>query len=76
MRHRSGLAQNIVVLSLLGRRPDNTCGAQVAARLVGFTNRFGQNGFIGDVCAARYDTFFADTLGVIENACRGYVAPP
>ncbi len=74
--YRAGLAQNIVVLSLLGRRLDNACGAQVAARLLGFTNRFRQNGFVGDVCAARYDDFFSGALSVIETACRGYVAPP
>jgi hypothetical protein len=74
--YRSNMAQNIVVLSLLGRRPDNPCGAQVAARLVGFTNRFGANGFIGDICAERYDTFFEQTLSVIQNACMNYVAPP
>ncbi|MFO0605601.1 MAG: hypothetical protein U0324_20635 [Polyangiales bacterium] len=76
VRHRNGTQQNIVVLSLLGRRPDNTCGAQVAARLVGFTNRFGANGFIGDICADRYDAFFESTLGVIQSACANYVAPP
>jgi len=48
----------------------------VAARLVGFTNRFGANGFIGDICADRYDAFFESTLGVIQSACANYVAPP
>lgn len=74
--YRSGLSQNIVVLSLLGQRLDNPCGAQPAARLIGFTRRFGANGFTGDVCASSYDGFFDSTLSVIESACRGYVAPP
>lgn len=74
--YRSGLSQNIVVLSLLGQRLDNSCGAQPAARLIGFTRRFGSNGFTGDVCASSYDGFFDSTLALIENACRGYVAPP
>lgn len=74
--YRSGLAQNVVVLSLLGQRLDNACGAQPAARLIGFTRRFGQNGFTGDVCATSYDGFFDQTLGVIETACRGFIAPP
>ena len=74
--YRSGLAQNVVVLSLLGRRLDNPCGAQVNSRVLGFTHRFGANGFVGDICAPRYDTFFEEALGVIESACRGFVAPP
>lgn len=74
--YREGLTQNVVVLSLLGRRLDNACGAQVASRLIGFTNRFGRNGFIGDICASSYDSFFDATLSVIEGACRNYVAPP
>ncbi len=35
-RHRGGSTDNVVVLSLLGQRLDNTCGAQVAARMIGF----------------------------------------
>lgn len=76
LSYRGGVAQNIVVLSLLGRRADNACGAVVAARLIGFTNRFLPNGYMGDICATRYDDFFDQTLSVIENACRNYVAPP
>lgn len=73
---RSGLAQNVVVLSLLGLRAGNACGAVPAARLLGFTRRFGNNGFTGDVCADDYAPFFDGALGVIERACMGFVAPP
>ncbi len=68
--HRGGHAGNIVVLSLIGRSLDNTCGATPAARLLGFTNRFGDNGVIGDVCAASYDQFFLGALPVIDTACQ------
>lgn len=60
---------DIVVLSLIGRTLDNPCGAQVSSRLLGFARRFGDNGFVGDVCAASYDGFFADALPLIERAC-------
>ncbi len=58
------------VLSLLGRRADNPCGAVVASRILGFTNRFGDNGYLGDVCASSYDGFFTDALPVIATACE------
>jgi hypothetical protein len=73
---RSNLSQNVVVLSLLGLRGDNACGAVPAARLIGFTRRFGANGFTGDVCADDYAPFFDGALGVIERACANFVTPP
>lgn len=72
--YRSGKDQNIVVLTLLGEQLANTCGAQVASKLIGFTNRF-QNGVHGDVCAASYDQFFADALPVIDDACEKFEPP-
>lgn len=73
---RGGVSDNIVVLSLIGRRADNPCSAVPAARLLGFTRRFGDNGFVGDVCSSDYSGFFRDALGVIEGACSRFVAPP
>lgn len=72
---KGGHPENVVVLSLLGLQADNACGAQVASKLIGFTNRFGANGFKGDVCAASYDGFFAETLPIIDKACTEYVEP-
>lgn len=72
---KGGIPENVVVLSLLGLAADNACGAQVAAKLIGFTNRFGERGYKGDVCAASYDGFFAETLPVIDKACEEYVEP-
>ncbi|MCA9605200.1 MAG: hypothetical protein KC619_06380 [Myxococcales bacterium] len=60
---------SVVVLSLIGRSADNTCGAVVASRLLGFARRFGDNGYVGDVCASSYDGFFREALPVIGNAC-------
>jgi len=73
--YKAGLAQNIVMLSLIGRKADNACGAQVAAKHIGFNKRFGENGYIGDVCASSYDSFFTDVLPTIETACKNYEPP-
>ncbi|MFN0247619.1 MAG: hypothetical protein ACKV2T_12105 [Kofleriaceae bacterium] len=70
--HRGGFAQNIVVLSLIARQLANACGATPAARLIGFTNKFDERGFIGDVCASSYDQFFLDALPVIDSACQNW----
>lgn len=76
IQHKGGIAQNIVVLSLIGRKLDNPCGAVPASKMLGFTNNFGENGFIGDVCAQSYDQFFLDALPVIDKACENYIPPP
>lgn len=76
VQHKGGIEQNIVVLSLIGRKLDNPCGAVPASKMLGFTNNFGENGFIGDVCATNYDQFFVDALPVIDKACQNYIPPP
>lgn len=68
--------ENVVVLSLLGRRADNPCGAVPASRLMRFTNKFGSNAFLGDICASTYDQFFVDALPVISSACSIFLPPP
>jgi len=60
---------SVVVLSLIGRSADNPCGAVVSSHLLGFARRFGDNGFVGDVCASSYDGFFAEALPIINTAC-------
>lgn len=75
LSYRNQIAQNIVVLSLIGRKLDNPCGAVPAARLLGFTGLFDERGFVGDVCAADYAPFFADALPVISDACVHWVPP-
>ena len=75
LSYRNNIPENIVVLALIGRKLDNPCGAVPASKLLGFTNLFGDNGFIGDVCADDYAPFFADALPVIGNACANWVPP-
>jgi hypothetical protein len=66
---RGGSAEGIVVISILGRRGDNACGAVPAAKLIGFTGLFGENGYLGDICAEQYDTIFDEALPVVVDAC-------
>ncbi|MFZ4738772.1 MAG: hypothetical protein ACOYM9_22645 [Bradymonadia bacterium] len=66
---RGGTAEGIVVISILGRRGDNACGAVPAAKLIGFTGLFGENGYLGDICAEQYDTVFDEALPVVVDAC-------
>lgn len=76
LSYKGGIKENIVVLSLIGLKANNACGAVPASTLIGFTNKFGANAYKGDVCAASYDGFFAETLPVIDQACEKYVPPP
>jgi hypothetical protein len=75
LSYKANLPENVVVLSLLGRTLDNSCGAVVASKLIGFTNRFDDHGFIGDVCSESYDEFFAEALPIVDQACEDYVPP-
>jgi len=70
---KGGYPQNAVVLSLVGLRGDNPCGAVPAAKLIGFANRFGENGYVGDVCADSYEAFFTEVLPIIDEACENFV---
>jgi len=75
LSYKGGIKENIVVLSLIGLTGTNACGAVPASKLIGFTNKFGDNAYKGDVCSATYDGFFAETLPVIDKACEKYVPP-
>lgn len=75
LAYKGYIPQNVVVLSLIGTQAGNPCNATPASRLMSFTNAFGSNGHIGDVCAASYDQFFVDVLPLIDEACENYVEP-
>jgi hypothetical protein len=69
---KANVHENIVVLSLIGTS-GNPCGAVINSRILGFTNLFDDNGFVGDICADSYDAFFTEALPVIDVACENYV---
>lgn len=75
-KKRGAAAQNTVMLSLLGKSGSNdTCGAVVNSKVFGFTKKFGDKGYTGDICSATYDQFFAEALPVINTACETFVPP-
>lgn len=71
---KGGHPENVVVLSLLSRKAGD-CSNTIGVNLASFTKRFDKNGFVGDVCMATYDQFFADSLPVIDQACVSFVPP-
>jgi hypothetical protein len=75
LSYKANLPENVVVLSLIGRGPMSSCGAVINSEVLGFTNRFGPNGFVGDVCWTDYSGFFTDALPVVDTACDNYVPP-
>lgn len=60
---------SVVMMSLLGRRGGNPCGAVPASRLIRFTNLFTPNAHLGDICDASYDSFFESALPLIRSVC-------
>jgi hypothetical protein len=75
LAYKANIPENVVVLSILGLTGDNPCFAQPASNLMAFTNTFGANGHIGNICAESYDEFFTSVLPVIDQACKEYVPP-
>ncbi len=82
---KGDIESNVVVLSIVGPT-DGSCppldkceggivGAEPADRIVDFTERF-THGSIGSVCAASYDEFFADAVGVVAQACLEFEPVP
>ena len=49
-------------------------GAEPAPRLRSFASSF-VYGSVGPVCAADYEPFFTDAVGVIDNACDNFEPP-
>jgi hypothetical protein len=71
--YRGGLADNIVVLSLVNK--DQSCGGSIGARETGFTPKL-KHGVVGDVCKLDgYAQFLQDSLPVIGTACQQLTPP-
>lgn len=66
---RGGIADNVVVLSLVNKAQD--CAGSIGARLTGFTKKF-KHSAVGDVCTLDYGAFFDGALPAIGAACEGY----
>jgi hypothetical protein len=69
--------QNVAVVSVVGHETPNACppfqwdgtaGAQIADRIIDFSERFPTNE-IGDVCALQYGSFFNSAVAPVAAAC-------
>ncbi len=78
---KKGDESAIVVLGLFGDgdQPNPTCSlnddAEVAPWLRMFVESFGTNGIAGSVCAASYDQFFQQAVGLIDTTCDEFIPP-
>jgi hypothetical protein len=70
---KGGHPENVVVLSLVSRKI-GVCSNTVTVNVTSFTHAF-QQGFVGDVCDATYDGFFAKALPLVDQACASFVPP-
>lgn len=77
---KGGWVNNVVVLSLLGTPKPNACpefqwdgteGAQIAPRLIEYTESFPQ-GAVGDICLPEYATFMLGVVPGVAAACAAY----
>lgn len=81
---KGGIETNIVTLALVGpvQQPCPTLdkcqggiqGAEVAARVVQFTQMF-TYGSVGPICAPSYKDFFGQAISVISTACENFMPP-
>ena len=82
LKAKGGLEEMVVTLGLIGTEASTDCnplaetgqgnvltGAEKSPRLESFVKMFGPRGFIGDVCAPNYDSFFEKAVAVIDFAC-------
>ncbi|MBV1862463.1 MAG: VWA domain-containing protein [Nannocystaceae bacterium] len=74
---KGGDEERVVVLSLVGHPKPNDCiptqwtgmqGAEIATRILQFTSIF-PYGYVGDICSADYEPFFAEATEHIDTAC-------
>lgn len=74
---KGGDEERVVVLSLVGHPKPNDCiptqwtgmqGAEIATRILQFTSIF-PYGYVGDICSADYEPFFAEATEHIDTVC-------
>jgi hypothetical protein len=81
---KGGIEQNAVVMSLINYHADDgdapspcvpTDPYSDGVNIKHFTQKFGDNGFVGGICQADYGPIFEQAIGVIATACDNFVPP-
>lgn len=83
---KGGDEKGVVVVGLYGdigkkdaiceeSKPGGITGAQESPRLTQFVHLFGDYGRSGSVCAADYNPFLQDVVGLISTSCDDFVPP-
>ena len=69
-----GIPENVVVVSLINT-PGGMCPGSTATDIAAFTDLWGMNGFMADICTPDYAPIFQDAIAVIDVACENYIPP-
>jgi len=78
---KKGIVENVVQLGLYMTAADFSCDLSFmpkeADQFVAFTQKFGAQGIVGNVCALDYNNpFFQQAVGLIDGTCETFVPPP
>lgn len=66
-----GIPENIVVVSIINT-PNGQCGSN-AVDIAAFTNMFGINGYMSDICLQNFGPIFDQAIAIIDVACDNYL---
>jgi hypothetical protein len=69
---KDGIPENVVVVSLINT-PMGNCGFEAAWSIADFTNLFGINGFMADICLPDYAPVFDQAIAIIDVACDNFL---
>jgi len=77
-----GGAQNVVMLGIINTA-DAICVSGAGSgpivhptqKFVDVIQRFGGNGFMGNICSPDYNAFFKEAVSIIDTACNEFVPP-
>jgi hypothetical protein len=81
---KGGIEQNAVVMSLINYHAEGdedpspcvpTDPYADGVHIKRFTQKFGNNGFVGGICQADYGPIFEQAIGVIATACDNFIPP-
>jgi hypothetical protein len=69
---KEGIPENVVVVSLIST-PMGNCGFEVAWSIAEFTELFGINGFMADICLPDFAPVFDKAVAIIDVACDNFL---